>query len=254
MKISKNKIKTKEEVSLDDLKEVKNILDKYNIEFWLDCGVLLGAFRDCRFIPWDCDTDLGIWKKDISKILPACRELQRKDFKIQLGRNGISIKRNISFIPISILFYRLSNNKAIKEWGSYKASQPFQYLLNIFFWTFLTPYYAGINLGAVSGIKNFARLSLANIGYLVPRFIKKWASGIESKYGQKYISIIPGRHFVNLSTIKFYDLEFKVPSETEGYLSYRYGKDWRFPRRDWVGASEDGTIFKNDGKIFNKNL
>jgi len=35
--------------------------------------------------------------------------------------------------------------------------------------------------------------------------------------------------FTNLSVIKFYGMEFKVPAKTEEYLSYRYGKDWRIP-------------------------
>jgi len=258
MKISKSiKNKTKEKVEkvvLEDLKNVKEVLDQHNIEFWLDCGTLLGAVRDKRFIPWDCDVDLGTWEKDIVKIVSACVDLQSKNFKIELGRNGIGLKKKTSFVPISILFYRLSNGKAIKEWGPYKVNQSFQRLMNIFFWTLLTPYYGKVSPKRMLGVKNFIRLNLSYVSYLVPHFIKRWAAKIELKRGQRYMSIIPAYHFTNLSTMKFYGMEFRIPSKTEEYLIYRYGRDWRVPKRNWNGAKQDGTIFENDDKSFNKNL
>jgi len=235
----------KERLAIADLKEIKEVFDRYDIEFWLDCGTLLGAVRDRKFISWDCDIDLGTWEKDIVKIVSACRELQSKDFKINLGRNGIGLRKNASFLPISILFYRLSNNKVVKEWGNYKTSPFLRRFVNVLFLMFLTPCYVGIKTKGISGAKNFIRLSLVNIGYLAPSFIKKWAVKIEPKYGQKYLSIIPQHYFTTLSKIRFYGMEFKVPSKTEEYLVYRYGKDWRVPKNDWNGAKEDGTIFEN---------
>lgn len=57
------------------LYEIKEILDKFNIEFWLDYGTLLGAYRDKRPLQWDlCDIDLGVklsdvglWKDELNK-------------------------------------------------------------------------------------------------------------------------------------------------------------------------------------------
>ena len=249
--MSKNiKNKTKEAITLEDLKEVKKALDKHNVEFWLDCGVLLGAIREQKFIPWDTDIDLGAWEKDIDKIISACQELQTRGFRITLGRRSLGMEKVNSPVRIGILFYRLVNGKAVKEWGEYKANRFFQRFLNIYFWLLLSPHYRGINPRTILGSKNFIRLSLVNIGYLIPNFIKKWAAKIESKRGQRYMSIIPEHHFINLSTIRFYGLEFRIPSRVKDYLAYRYGKNWRIPRRNWVGSKEDGTIFKNDGTIF----
>jgi len=50
-----------EEAIIESLKVVKNSFDKYDIEYWLDCGALLGAVRDRKLIPWDHDIDLGTW-------------------------------------------------------------------------------------------------------------------------------------------------------------------------------------------------
>ena len=46
---------------IDLLRQVKEVLDKYNIEFWLDCGTLLGAVREGKFLAWEHDIDLGGW-------------------------------------------------------------------------------------------------------------------------------------------------------------------------------------------------
>ena len=79
----------KEKKALEDLIEIKKVFDKYNIEFWLDCGVLLGAVREGRFIPWDRDIDLEVRERDIKKIVSVSKEFQKKGFKIILDRNGI---------------------------------------------------------------------------------------------------------------------------------------------------------------------
>lgn len=50
------------------LKDVKDILDKAGIMFWIDCGTLLGAIRDNDFIEWDNDIDISIMAKDRSQI------------------------------------------------------------------------------------------------------------------------------------------------------------------------------------------
>jgi len=237
--------KTKEEVTREDLKEVKEIFDKHHINFWLDCGVLLGAVREQRFIPWDGDAEFGVWNKDTAKIISACQELQERGFKIGLYRYGICLKKPTSFIPISTLFYHLTNDKAIGRWGGYNASGLLRRFLHNLFWMLLTPHYIGINPKRIFGVKNFIRISLANIGYLAPNFIKKWLAGIELRQGPRYTWVIPSHYFTSLSTIKFYGMEFRVPSKTEEYLAYRYGKNWRVPKRNWDTGKDDGGIFEN---------
>ena len=235
-----------EDTVREDLKELKKIFNERGIDFWLDCGSLLGAVRNGKLIPWDADIDLGVWVQDIKKIIAACLEFSKKTgFRMILDRNGIGLVRHSS-VPISILYYWMIEDKAVNEWGPYQASRFFQRFLNIFFWLFLTPCYAGIFPIKVFGLKNFIMLSLANTGFLMPRFVKKLSAKIVSKRGQKFLLIIPKEYFVNLSVIKFYGMDFCVPLKIEEYLTYRYGKNWRIPKRDWVGAKEDGTLYKNN--------
>ncbi len=238
-------IQIKEQEKKEDLIRIKKILDKHNIEFWLDCGTLLGAVRDGKFIPWDSDADLGVWKKDLKKLIFVCHELQKDGYKITLGRSGISIEKGSSF-PFALLFYDISEDKVLKEWGDYRTRPHLRRFVDLLSWMFLTSYYSGINPFKIHGTKNIIRVGLAYIGVLVPSFISKWVIQKSGSITERYLSIIPKKYFVNLTTLQFYGTNFKAPNPTEEYLTYRYGQDWQIPKKQWVGEIQDGTIFKKD--------
>ena len=46
-----------------------DIFEKHGAQAWLDCGTLLGAYRDGDYIPWDNDMDLGIKIEDVTQEL-----------------------------------------------------------------------------------------------------------------------------------------------------------------------------------------
>ena len=48
---------------------VDKVLRKYNIEYWLDAGTCLGAFRHQGFIPWDDDLDICTFREDFNKTI-----------------------------------------------------------------------------------------------------------------------------------------------------------------------------------------
>ena len=44
------------------------ILIQHDIEYWMECGTLLGAIRHHGIIPWDDDGDVDIWETDKIKL------------------------------------------------------------------------------------------------------------------------------------------------------------------------------------------
>ena len=63
--------------NLNFLRFTKNLLEKNNIEFWIECGTLLGAVRHKGFIPWDDDIDIHCWRKDEKKLEKILKKLPK---------------------------------------------------------------------------------------------------------------------------------------------------------------------------------
>lgn len=59
---------------------VVNVCDKYNLNYWLDGGTLLGAVRHNALIPWDDEIDIGMCRKDFNKFLEIIEgEIEEND-------------------------------------------------------------------------------------------------------------------------------------------------------------------------------
>lgn len=104
---------------LDMAKEVKRICNKYNINYFMDSGTLLGAVRHKGFIPWDDDLDFGMLREDYEKFLKvAPTELNSKYF-LQTWKNddgfpyGFSKIRKKNTIYIEAIDQKTSGHKEL---------------------------------------------------------------------------------------------------------------------------------------------
>ncbi|WP_455645986.1 LicD family protein [Methanosphaera sp.] len=67
-------------LSLELLRLFDNICRKYNLEYWLDYGTLLGAVRHGGFVPWDDDIDIGMIREDYEKLVEVFpKEIEQID-------------------------------------------------------------------------------------------------------------------------------------------------------------------------------
>ena len=79
---------------LSCLHVAKDLLDKFQCRYWLDCATLLGQFRHGGLLPWDLDIDFSIFEEYAPLFLAKTAELQKKGFWI--------CYRNISDPPNTI--------------------------------------------------------------------------------------------------------------------------------------------------------
>lgn len=61
------KLKKAQEINRVILNEIKRVCEKYDICYYIDCGVLLGAVRHKSFIPWDDDVDISFTRENFEK-------------------------------------------------------------------------------------------------------------------------------------------------------------------------------------------
>ena len=70
------------ELSLDELRKIQieildvvvKFCDDHEINYWLDCGTLIGAIRHKGYIPWDDDIDIGMLRPDYEKFMKLFNE------------------------------------------------------------------------------------------------------------------------------------------------------------------------------------
>ena len=73
----KGALKDMQDLCLEIMIFLDNICKKYDIEYWLDYGSLLGPVRHGGFLPWDDDFDLGMLKHNFDKLM----EVTKKEIK-----------------------------------------------------------------------------------------------------------------------------------------------------------------------------
>ena len=96
---------------VDLLGQVKEVFDEHNVEFWLECGTLLGTVRNGKFISWEHDLDFGAWHKKVPEALKnsVSKAFCDRGFKVWIAENHMNIKRE-GELWADVNFYRLDNN------------------------------------------------------------------------------------------------------------------------------------------------
>lgn len=56
------------------LNSIVDLCKENNLNYWLDSGTLLGAYRHKGYIPWDNDIDICMCKSDMLKMLPILKK------------------------------------------------------------------------------------------------------------------------------------------------------------------------------------
>lgn len=229
----------KEEIVVKNLREVKEIFGKFGIRYWLDCGTLLGAVRDGKMIEWDQDIDLGTLDGNLKKINSAISQLEKKGFCVIINREGeffIRIERFGCSIDLYLYYTKGENAFNIQPVSAslISGSLGVLYLL-------LSPGRVNVRPKFRCIVKVFEHF-LSPLPPKSKKLISNVVWPIWRRSCKTALLVIPKRYFEKLKIIKFYGTTFNIPSDAEGYLRYKYGKDWRTPKKEWKWWKEDGTV------------
>jgi hypothetical protein len=224
------------------LLDVKFVLDKHNVVFWLDHGTLLGIIRMGGFILWEHDIDLGSWKNNTDKWDVIVSDLKNMGYSVLNAGTHINIHSDTVWLDIGLFQshdglatvdvmipvnavgdYLLKLRKVLLSPNHYEysvnQSKIKHYILNI-----------------VNPCCNLIPLKLR---ILIATFIEKLMYIIGCKtWG------IPEHFYQSFQSLYFMGELYKVPLNPEAYLEFRYGKDWRIPKYNWKTTDGGGVIWK----------
>lgn len=254
-----------EETKIEDLRIVKEVLDKHKIKYWLDCGALLGAMRNKKLIHWDHDIDLGAWFDSFEDLTIAFKDIDRTKYRVKINEKFRSItifNRGITDkFYISLQLYEKKDGKAIKKWLIHPGQMTYHentvkksdsgksrlgYVCKYLLWVFSSPRHMNERPWFLPKI---AHRGLIRLAFMLPRAARKriynFVEKIAFKLGCRYIKIkIPIKYFKNLKTISFYGMGILIPAKAEKYLEFRYGEDWRTPKEKWIFYKDYACLSK----------
>ena len=232
-------------MAIKNLQEVKMIFDKFNIVYWLDLGTLLGAVRNGKIIPWDDDIDFGVMDSSWEKIVSILAEFKKRGFFIECENSKSQVDyRYISFYRsgcfIGIYPFSIKNEYAMRL----DIIQPFFTRILIVIYHLLSfndAHSTSKNRFLLNLIKRFLILFPSKLKKPLSKLVGKLVRALKDK-GSTYLPVIvPKHYFEKLITIKFYEDIFSIPSNVEEYLEFRYGKDWKVPKKEWEWWTDDGA-------------
>lgn len=205
-----------------NLKLIFTEFNKSNIKFWLDGGALLRFKRGVRIYNAS-DFDIGTEIFNLNKILPLCKNLEKKGFRISLQNNfpffcdliKVYFPKPIEHKNLDIyLYYR--NNQELLRPAIHKPR--FDNLLTKILFKLLNKH----------KLNNYFNLLLFNIYLKTSKFL---------------MHSIPLKYFkYNLKSINYNGLIFGIPNNLNRYLEYRYGYKWKRYSKDWNAS--DGKFLR----------
>lgn len=218
------------------LNEIVRICDQLKLDYWLDYGTLLGAYRHKSFIPWDDDIDIGMSARDLEVFIIQAPALLNSRFELDLECRKALKSKHLKVRHKNSKFYDQAslNTNTIKgiyvDIFPYEDSPPRNIFFKYLVWLLLTKHYLIIEHQGKKTIKEILKL-----GFLT--FVSPFAKGIyKVSTSSKWIAITPRDNgtckifkraeLYPLSKVEFDGEWYNAPALVDDYLIEHYGKDY----------------------------
>lgn len=253
--IEKEDLRKAQLIMLDILLEFDRICKKYNINYWIDSGTLLGAKRHSGFIPWDDDIDVCMLEVEYEKFLKFSKQELKDKYFLQTSktdryckelkwarirdRNSIAIcsKDDKYHQGLSIDIFPMKSFNVVNK-DLYKILYKIK----------------EIKVGQKKSLKNLIKLIIIRLKLKnIFNFILK--SGQEHiGYSYTFPQLYKYNNIFPLEEIEFEGHKFPCPNNTDAYLKELYGDTYMElpPEKDRVWHAKE--IRLNEKCFFEKEL
>lgn len=199
------------------------ICGKYNLQYWLDWGTLLGAVRHKGFIPWDDDMDVCMPRKDFDWLrdnIPSEFNKYDIDVKYEDGRIGIGYQHVKTGIWLDVFAAdEICTDKAIND--CYPRMRKYQNTI----------------VGKIAKLSSEEQESIRS-KYLERnggnKYIVDCLDFFKQIYTFSYNDVFP------LTTMKFEGYQFCVPNNCDVVLRKFYGSSYMSLPKS--GVNHHGTV------------
>ncbi len=205
-----------------------NILEEMSIDYWLEGGTALAAYRDGEIFPWEHDFDIGILKDDIDgKLEIFLSKLHKYNLTVKIQKdypfldNIIQIYSNDNFSnpnQIDIYLYTQKENKIYMRWLNSPIGFGSKLINSIM-------YLSTKKNSSLHSKKSLFNKNLLNLRKLIFYFILL----INFNFYKSRYHCFPKNFFQRKKKVLFCGLYLDLPYKIEEFLEFRYGKNWKKP-------------------------
>ena len=233
---------TIEDKTTNSLKIINSFFDNSGIDFWIEAGTALAAWRDGKLLDWDHDIDIAIWYDDCPSHADWTKFFQDSPFLVIFQKdlpyldNIIQLRlkdsANETIMDVDIYLYKRHGGFAYMRWIHNPVGflAPAKRLIFRYLAQFLKP--STPKWRILSGcLPHFIRWGMF-WGFL--HLYLRMTASIFHRFDEDL--------FLNLKTIKLYGMDVQIAADTDRYLAYRYGPHWKTPDPNY---NQQGTWKKS---------
>jgi lipopolysaccharide cholinephosphotransferase len=215
--------------------QIKRVLDKHQIPFWFGLGTLLGAIRDHKFVDGDSDIDLYTWDVYTERFKGFLKEFYELGFDVGFDTWGVSLNKDGVHTSLDFIHKDEYYNTAEEHLIYFSTKNIITKVLCYFILTCPTSskyqyLHKETQLSQQKSIIGKVHRILMHFPF--KKFMYNGAYKLFKLAGGVYIRIAtPLDYILPLRKVDFLGEEFMVPNQSEKYLEYLYGDDWRIPKK-----------------------
>lgn len=240
---------------LEMLRYIDAICKKYDIEYWLSSGTLIGAVRHGGYIPWDDDVDIEMLRKDYKKFVKVMA-IEASNARYILQTHDTDPNYFAPYGKLRDLHSYIKEENTIDLYYKYKGCYIDVFVLepsSSFFLSRLGSTILGVLLyRANSLLKNealrrvyyaFTYPLVYNIVFPILRLLSKCGTKgrMRLALGSFFFRSRDKADIFPLQVQRFEDYFFPVPREYDNYLRKIYGDYMKLPNLDKLRKHTNNT-------------